>query len=136
MTTPQILVVDDSIVVRMLLKKLITTDLETEVVMAQNGEAALEQVSKRIPNLVILDVEMPIMDGMETLKKLRKLYPNLRVLMLSAATEQDTATTIEALALGASGTAIQIVPTTNPQRKLKLGYKMVVWWHVYRGSPN
>src|SRR5436190_8440891 len=54
------------------------------------------------PDVVILDVEMPEMDGLTALKELRKTYPRLPVIMFSALTERGAAATIDALALGAT----------------------------------
>ena len=54
------------------------------------------------PDLVILDVEMPEMDGLQTLAELRKTYPRLPVIMFSALTERGAEATLDALALGAT----------------------------------
>src|SRR5436190_8530747 len=54
------------------------------------------------PDVVILDVEMPEMDGLTTLKELRKTYPRLPVIMFSALTERGAEATLDALALGAT----------------------------------
>ncbi len=70
--------------------------------MAANGEIVLDKAAAMLPDLVILDVEMPKMNGLDTLRTLRKLYPRLPIIMLSAVTEVDAGITIEALSLGAS----------------------------------
>src|SRR5262249_25149944 len=54
------------------------------------------------PDIVILDVEMPEMDGLATLAELRKKYPRLPVIMFSALTERGAQATLDALALGAT----------------------------------
>src|SRR5262245_6788607 len=54
------------------------------------------------PDIVILDVEMPEMDGLATLAQLRKTYPRLPVIMFSALTERGAEATLDALALGAT----------------------------------
>ncbi len=102
MQSPRIIIADDSIVVRMILNRLLTADLQAEVVMAANGEIVLDKAAAMLPDLVILDVEMPRMNGLDTLRTLRKLHPRLPIIMLSAVTEVDAGITIEALALGAS----------------------------------
>ena len=99
----RILIVDDSVVIRRLLSDTLSADRALEVVgVASDGRIALAKISLLKPDLITLDVEMPVMDGLETLAELRKLYPKLPVIMFSTLTERGTAATIEALALGAS----------------------------------
>jgi two-component system chemotaxis response regulator CheB len=103
MTPVRILVVDDSVVIR----KLLTTTLGEvpglEVVAtAAQGKIALAKLPQCRPDVVILDVEMPEMDGIETLKRIRKDAPQLPVIMFSTRTERGAAATIEALTCGAS----------------------------------
>ncbi len=101
--TIRILVVDDSVVIR----KLLTSALNevpgmTVVATAARGKIALAQIQQSVPDIVILDVEMPEMDGIETLKEIRKVAPRLPVIMFSTKTERGAAATIEALTYGAS----------------------------------
>ncbi len=99
----RVLVVDDSVVVRKLLSEILSTDPEIEVVgIAANGRIALSRIPQVNPDLVVLDVEMPEMDGLETLAEIRKTHPDLPVIMFSTLTERGAATTIDALALGAT----------------------------------
>lgn len=99
----RILVVDDSVVIRKLLSEALSGDPALQVVAtASDGHIALAKLSLLQCDLVTLDVEMPVMNGLETLAALRKLYPKLPVIMFSTLTEHGAAATIEALALGAS----------------------------------
>ncbi|MFI5459914.1 MAG: chemotaxis response regulator protein-glutamate methylesterase [Isosphaerales bacterium] len=99
----RILVVDDSVVFRRLVSEELSRDPELEVVgTAANGRIALAKLGQLSPDLVILDITMPEMDGLETLKELRKTYQRLPVIMFSSLTERGAAETLEALALGAS----------------------------------
>jgi two-component system, chemotaxis family, protein-glutamate methylesterase/glutaminase len=99
----RILVVDDSVVVRRLVADLLSSDPLLEVVAsAPNGRVALAKLPQVNPDLVILDVVMADMDGLETLTELRKTYPRLPVIMLSALTERGAAVTLEAIARGAT----------------------------------
>ena len=80
MTT--ILVVDDEV----LYQKLLRANLETEgfeIITADNGEEALETISTRRPNLVILDVMMPRLDGFQTCERIRQ-FSNIPIIMLTA----------------------------------------------------
>ena len=103
-TTPiRILVVDDSVVIRKLLTATLSEVPGLEVVAtAALGRIALAKISQCSPDIVILDVEMPEMDGIETLKQIRKVAPRLPVIMFSTRTEHGAAATIEALTSGAS----------------------------------
>jgi len=99
----RVLVVDDSVVVRKLVTDVLAADPEIETVgTAANGRIALSKILQLNPDVVTLDIEMPIMDGMETLRELRKLHPKLPVIMFSTLSERGAAATLEALSLGAT----------------------------------
>jgi two-component system, chemotaxis family, protein-glutamate methylesterase/glutaminase len=103
MTKIRVLIVDDSVVIRRLVGDLLSSDPVLEVVgAAANGRIALEKIPQVNPDVVTLDVEMPEMDGLQTLKAIRKSYPRLPVIMFSTATERGATVTLEALAAGAS----------------------------------
>src|SRR6201997_2269051 len=99
----RILVVDDSAVIRRVLSKLLAADPELVVAgTAGNGIQALARIPEVKPDLITLDIEMPEMDGLETLVEIRKLYPKLPVIMFSTLTERGATATLDALAKGAS----------------------------------
>lgn len=99
----RILIVDDSAVMRNLLRSVIATDSRLEVAgTATDGAAALRSIATLAPDLMLLDVEMPGMDGLTTLKKLRELGHRLPVIMCSSSTQRGARVTIEALASGAA----------------------------------
>src|SRR6516164_3042780 len=99
----RILVVDDAAVFRRAVAEELSNDPALEVVgTAANGRIALAKMPQVCPDIVILDVEMPEMDGLTTLKELRKTYPRLPVIMFSALTERGAEATLDALALGAT----------------------------------
>ena len=102
----RVLVVDDSVVVRRAITLAIETDPQLEVVgIASSGELALQKVDQLNPDVVTLDVEMPGMNGLETLTELRKRRPTLRIVMVSNLTQGGAAVTIEALSRGADDCA-------------------------------
>src|ERR1700693_6142069 len=103
MTPIRILVVDDSVVIRKLLSDTLSEDRSLQVVgVAGDGRIALAKIPLLKPDLITLDIEMPVMNGLETLAELRKLYPKLPVIMFSTLTERGAAATLDALSLGAS----------------------------------
>jgi len=99
----RVFIVDDSAVMRSLLRSVVSTDPALEVAgTASDGRSALNSLALLEPDLVLLDVEMPVMDGLATLKAMRDRAPKLPIIMCSALTQRGARVTIEALAAGAS----------------------------------
>ncbi|HIG31271.1 MAG TPA: chemotaxis response regulator protein-glutamate methylesterase [Verrucomicrobiales bacterium] len=99
----KILIVDDSSTMRRRVASALTSDPELEVVgYTANGKIAPEKIPQLNPDLVTLDVEMPVMNGLETLAAIRKKYGQLPVIMFSTVTHRGASTTLDALFLGAS----------------------------------
>jgi len=99
----RVLVVDDSAVIRRVVSEVLGSDPALEVVgYASNGRLALARVPQLVPDVVILDVEMPEMDGLEALAQIRKGWPRLPVIMYSTLTRRGASATLDALALGAN----------------------------------
>ncbi|SEU07155.1 protein-glutamate methylesterase/protein-glutamine glutaminase [Stigmatella erecta] len=103
MTPIRILVADDSAVARRQICQMLGTDPSLEVVaVAATGRITLEKVEEVRPDILVLDLAMPDMNGLEVLKVLRNKAPHLPVVMFSAMTERAGPFTLDALALGAS----------------------------------
>jgi two-component system chemotaxis response regulator CheB len=103
MTRTRVLVVDDAVVVRRMVTDALAQDPEIEVVgSAANGRIALQKILQCEPDVVTLDIEMPELDGLQTLREIRRLHPHLPVIMFSTLTAHGAVKTLEALALGAT----------------------------------
>jgi two-component system chemotaxis response regulator CheB len=99
----RVLIVDDAVVIRRLLSDCLSGDPDIEVVgTAPDGQIGLAKIPQLNPDLITLDMEMPVMDGLRTLAAIRKIYPKLPVIMFSTLTERGAGATLDALALGAS----------------------------------
>lgn len=98
----RVLVVDDTIMYRKVVGDILAEMPGVEVVgTANNGKIALSRVGSLKPDLITLDVEMPIMNGLETLEALSQQYPDVGVIMLSTLTKRGSDITMKALELGA-----------------------------------
>ena len=99
----RVLLVDDAVVVRKTLSIAIAKDPDLEVAgSAPNGRIALSKFSSLKPDIVLLDIEMPEMDGLETVRELRKIDAQIPIIMFSTLTERGADATLEALSLGAT----------------------------------
>jgi two-component system chemotaxis response regulator CheB len=103
MAKTRVLVVDDSVVVRRMVTDVLNSDPDIEVAgSAANGRIALAKLTQIRPDIVTLDVEMPEMDGLQTLIEIRKTHSKLPVIMFSTCTSRGAAATLDALAFGAT----------------------------------
>lgn len=99
----RVLIVDDSVVIRKIISDVLSEENDIEVVgTAANGNIALQKISQLAPDIVTLDVEMPELDGIQTLKEIRKKFGKLPVIMFSTLTERGAGVTIDALSGGAT----------------------------------
>jgi len=99
----RILVVDDSAAIRGVVSATLSSDPELRVVgTAADGVQGLARVAELAPDLVLLDVEMPVMDGLTMLRELRKVQPRLPVVMFSTLTERGAKVALDALVAGAN----------------------------------
>jgi len=99
----QILIVDDSLVVRKVLMNVLSTDPGLAIAgWASNGRLALAKLQTLRPDIILLDIEMPEMNGLETIPEIRKILPHIPIIMFSTLTERGAEATLDALTLGAS----------------------------------
>ncbi|MBP9050843.1 MAG: chemotaxis-specific protein-glutamate methyltransferase CheB [Alphaproteobacteria bacterium] len=96
------MVVDDSAVIRGFLTKILETNPNIKVQSsAQNGEIAINNLARHPHDIIILDVEMPVMGGLEAIPKLLKIQPGVKIIMCSTLTSENAQTSLKAMELGA-----------------------------------
>lgn len=100
----RVLICDDSHTIRSILSATLASDPGMRIAgTAINGQACLDALaSGDLPDVVLLDVEMPVMDGLTALKEIRRRYPRLPVVMFSSLTERGAKATVDALVAGAN----------------------------------
>lgn len=99
----RVMVVDDSAVIRGLISRWIETDTAIQVVgSAADGNMALKNIARARPEIVILDIEMPGMDGITLLPKLLEIDPELKIIMASTLTRRGAEISLRALSAGAA----------------------------------
>ena len=108
----RVMVVDDSAIVRGLITRTLKSDPRIEVTAScSNGEMAVAQAAKRPLDVIILDIEMPVMDGLAALPKLQQVNPQARIVMASTLTQRNAGISLRAMALGAADYIAK--PTTD-----------------------
>ena len=108
----RVMVVDDSAIVRGLITRTLKSDPRIEVIAScSNGEMAVAQAAKRPLDVIILDIEMPVMDGLAALPKLQQVNSQARIIMASTLTQRNASVSLRALSLGASDYIAK--PTTD-----------------------
>ncbi|MEM6780251.1 MAG: chemotaxis response regulator protein-glutamate methylesterase [Pseudomonadota bacterium] len=102
-STIKIMLVDDSAVVRGMLSRVLSSEPDFEIIKSvTDGEQALKAVETLSPDIILLDVEMPVMDGMTALPQLLEKAPNSKIVMCSTLTVRNASITLEALRIGAT----------------------------------
>ena len=113
----RILIVDDSLVDRQVAGKLLQRDTDWTVGVAETGRVALEQIELDLPDLVVTDLQMPEMNGLELVEAMREEYPLIPVILMTAAGSEKIA--VEAIERGASSyvpkteLSVDLVPTVH-----------------------
>ncbi len=111
----RVMVVDDSAIIRGFLCRYLSEDPEIKVVTtANNGAVALQQLDKHDIEAVVLDIEMPVMDGMTALPKLIEKKPDLKVVMASTLTRKNAEISLRAMQMG----AVDYVPKPETARSV------------------
>ena len=123
MLKPRILIVDDEErLVSTLCRRL--TERELEVVGVYSGKEAIEEIRKRLYDVVILDVKMPGMDGMETLREIKKINPGIEVIMFTGHGSVDSA--VEGMRSGAYDYILKPCDVEELIEKVDGAYKLKI----------
>ncbi|MGF7047674.1 DNA-binding NarL/FixJ family response regulator [Paenibacillus sp. DS2015] len=108
----RVLVVDDQTIMREGLVTILQLEENIDVVgMASNGLEAFEMAEKHLPDVVLMDIYMPKVDGVEGTKRIKKSFPNIKVLILT--TFNDNALLLQAMEQGASGYLLKEMPAES-----------------------
>ncbi len=118
----RVMVVDDSAVIRGLMSKWLSEDPAIQIVgTAGNGEMALTSMPRFDPEIIILDIEMPVMDGLTALPKFFEIDPKVKVIMASTLTGRNAEISMRALSMGASDYVAK--PTSNREVASSMGFQ-------------
>jgi two-component system chemotaxis response regulator CheB len=139
----RVMVVDDSAVIRGLLTRTLEGDPEIKVAASVgNGQAAIDTLGKSDIDVIVLDIEMPIMDGMTALPKLLQTKPGVQVIMASTLTLNGASISMKAMSLGAADYVPKPTSTSEINSaqdfKRELVSKVKSWGQVARrkrGGP-
>jgi len=122
----RVMVVDDSAVIRGIFRRTLEDDPAIKVVAtAGNGQAALDALKGQDIDVIVLDIEMPVMDGLTALPKLLQASPSVKVIMASTLTRENADISLKALSLGAADyipkptSKLEIHSAKNFQRDLR-----------------
>lgn len=130
-----VLVVDDSFVMRTLIKDILLSDPELQVVgEAANGVETIEKVKQLNPDVILLDIEMPTMDGIECMKRL-KLISTARVVVISSVTQIGSVQAMEARRLGVFDVISKPSGALSLDLKAKKGSDIVLTTRKAAGLP-
>ena len=116
--TLKVVIVDDMLTYRIILSSLLRKIPGVKVVgSASNGKEALEKIESLRPDMITLDIEMPIMDGLKTLEELKKHHPEIGVIMVSGANKKNADITVKALQKGALSFIVKPDATSTEEAK-------------------
>jgi len=110
----RVMLVDDSAVIRGLIAKMIAPDPEITVIASvADGAQAVKRMGQRDIDVIVLDIEMPVMDGLTALPKLIEVDPNVKIVMASTLTEKNADISLKALEAGAADYIPKPTSTSN-----------------------
>ena len=117
----KVMIVDDQVILSEGIKTVLATDEELDVIaVASDGVEALEKMEKEVPDVVLLDIRMPNMNGVVTTGEIKKRYPGVKVIILT--TFDDSDYILSAIAGGASGYLLKDISADSLISAVKNAY--------------
>ncbi len=146
-TSPQVrvIIVDDSLVIRGFIGRALNSDQGFKVVgTASNGQIAVDMLRKTPADVIILDIEMPVMDGLTAIPILKSIDPAVQIMMASTLTQKNAEISLKALSLGATDyipkpSAREMAAPTSFQRELREKVRVlgeIAWTRNVRSTPQ
>jgi DNA-binding NarL/FixJ family response regulator len=118
----RLLLVDDQSLIRQGLKAMLELEPDLDIIgMADNGESALEQVAALHPDVILMDVRMPVMDGREATRSICQQFPEAKVLVLS--TFDDDGYIADSIRAGAKGYLLKDMPSEELAQAIRFVYR-------------
>lgn len=118
----KVLLVDDHLVVLKGLKFFLDTQKDIEIVgSATNGKEALAKIEKLKPDIVLMDLMMPVMDGIEATRQVKATFPNIKVIVLTSFSDQDYV--LPALRAGAIGYQLKDIEPSELVKTIHAAYR-------------
>lgn len=131
----KVMLVDDSIIIRSLLARMLRESPDIDIVgMAANGQEAVEKCAAMPPDVILLDLEMPVMDGLSAIPHLQRVAPQARIILCSAQSEKGADVTLRGLSLGASDFILKPSALTGPENKNRFREQLLERIH-HMASP-
>lgn len=119
-TEIRVMICDDSAIIRRLIKTSLQLEKSLEVVCeAKNGREAIEKFNEAKPDVIVMDIEMPVVDGLQAVKEIRQLDATVPIIMFSSLTSRGAAASLDALAAGATDFATKPTGAGHIQQALE-----------------
>jgi len=136
MPAKRVMIVDDSTIMRKVIESIIKPQEQLEVcASAKDGVDALEKLKQSKPDLILLDIEMPKMDGLEFLRH-AKLLSRAKVVILSSVTDPGSSRAKEALRLGADSIISKPSGAISPDLGAKVGKQLILAINTVLNNAN
>jgi two-component system chemotaxis response regulator CheY len=112
-----IMIVDDSMIIRNTIKKVVEGLGHNVVASARNGREAIDAYEETNPDLVTMDITMPVMDGIAALKRIKKAYKDAKIVMVTSHGEEKLV--MDAISFGAKGYILKPITADNIEQSIK-----------------